>query len=152
MNKKLSRILLTLGLSVVIAVAVGCSDDDDDDNNNPPVPTYSERLVGFWQATDAGPQLGSDSVKVRFTSSGTFTYQEWFTLLDANVLWEGDYSANSAGDITFMVDHIDGVAADTTFTWESQLYASDDSLHLFHDFGSGPATQVTYVNVTPPVN
>jgi hypothetical protein len=153
MSNKLQSILLALGLSLVFAFAIGCSEDDDENNTNPPTPTYAERLVGHWWAIDIGPQLGSDSARFVFRADSTFHYVEYFTGLDAYVTRDGHYSATEGGDITFHVSLDDSTASDTTITWSSGFAsANDDTLRVDHDFGSGPATTVTYINVTPPVN
>lgn len=147
MNKNMQRILLALGL--IAAFSMGCKDDTTD----PPAgPTYEERIVGIWSALDAGPQLGSDSVTIWFNADGSFHYEEWFTGLDASIISDGDYSANDAGEITFMVTMTDSVADDTTFTWDSGLHGDDDTLHLDHYYGEGSPTPVMYLNVTPPAN
>ncbi|MBK6767363.1 MAG: hypothetical protein IPG71_14020 [bacterium] len=151
MNKKLQRILLALGLSVVVAFAVGCSEDDEED---PPAgPTYAERLVGQWWAIDSGTQLGSDSAEFTFRADGSFHYIEYFTLLDAYITKDGDYSATEGGDITFELTLDDSVAVDSSFTWGSEFHStSDDTLHIDYYFGEGTPTTVTFINVTPPAN
>jgi len=152
MNKKLQRILLALGLSVVVAFAVGCSSDDDEDNT-PVGPTYAERMVGQWWAIDAGTQLGSDSAKFVFRSDETFHYEEYFTLLDAYITKDGHYSATDGGDITFHLTLDDSVAVDSSFTWGSDFSgAEDDTLAIDFFFGEGTPSTVTFVNVTPPAN
>jgi len=153
MSKKLQRILLALGLSVIVAVSVGCSEDDEED---PPVgPSAQERLVGFWDAANPGDivGIGTSYVEFDFGSDSTFVLVLGAITgpLDDTtaVVYTGDYHA-ADGHMHLTNIEVDGEPSSDTYDWTYSQYADDDSMDVTHNGITEGTVVGVYVNVTPP--
>jgi hypothetical protein len=117
------------------------------------VKTFNELLDGAWDALDAINQTGADSSSIIFDYSSTqggYIYRrtDWYDSMDSEDIEEGIYSA-TATTITWSALRINGVAADTSYTWNYDMAASGLTMSVEYDWGETPF-DVDFIYVTPP--
>jgi hypothetical protein len=107
--------------------------------------TFTELLDGTWNALDAINQTGADSSSIIFDyvqAQGGFIYRR------TDYIEEGLYTATGTA-ITWSALRINGVAADTSYTWNYNMATSGLTMTVEYNYGEGPF-DVDFIFVNPP--
>lgn len=115
--------------------------------------TFTQLLLGTWNALDAVNQTGADSSSIVFDynqSMGGNIYRrtDFYESLDEEDVEEGIYSATGT-EISWTALRINGVNVDTSYAWNYDMAASGLTMTVEYDYGEGPF-DVDFVFVQPP--
>ena len=121
------------------------------------VATHQELLMGnggTWNATDPVGDVGTDSSTFTFRlNASVFEYRrlDYYSPIDDTDWDAGTYTAD--GDsIYFTVQAINGVPADSTYTWNYDLNTNGEELTVEYDYGEGPFDVDFELVPAPPVD